>query len=327
MAVRRLLSDSRNHEPSPTPTPSGPVDRGRCRRARPRRRRRLGVGDAGARDAPPAADGHDTAHADAYGGTDADADPHAYAHAYAHGDPPAPAVGDVAQPAPADAGHDDSRPAAPTEAGGDTEAALGPQAIGDDGTEVHTGVTAVIAAAPLSTAITSLTAIVLSTAVPLVVLVASVTADSAVDTVVHESAGDGCCSAHGRRPCGRRPRLLTVGRRPARSGVAPSGPHSGGHRAGRHLLVPDLVAPGTGAGGDRAGHRDSGYQERLIATDGPTAVSARRLSLTAAQLLAYLPAAEWATINQIIIIRICFGVTPLPCMEFEAHSSVRAGAA
>jgi hypothetical protein len=189
VAVLRPLSDSRNHEPSSTPAPSGPVDRGRCRRTHPRRHRRLGVGDAGPRHAPPAAVGHDTAHADTY----ADA----YTHADAHGEPHAPAVGAVAQPAPADAGHDDCCPAAPTEAGGDTEAALVPQAAGDDSTEDHTRVPAVIAAVPVTTVITSGTADTLVTAVPLSVLIASGTADSAVDTVVHESGGSGCCSAHG----------------------------------------------------------------------------------------------------------------------------------
>lgn len=234
MAVLRPLSDSRNHEPSSTPAPSGTVDRGRCRRTHPRRHRRLGVGDAGPRHATPAAVGHDTAHADTY----ADADTHADAHG--DGEPPAPGVDAVAQPAPADA---DSCPVAPTQAGGDTEAALGPQAVGDDSTEDHTRVTTVIAAVPVTTVITSGTADTLVTAVPLSVLIASGTADSAVDTVVHESGRSGRCSAHGCRESGRRPCLLAVGRRPAGSGIATRRPRSGGHRAGRPLLVPDLVAP------------------------------------------------------------------------------------
>ncbi|MGW2747330.1 hypothetical protein [Streptomyces sp. NPDC001450] len=196
----------------------------------------MGVGDDGAWPATPAAVGHDTAHADTYAHADTHADTDTYADADIDAAFDAPAVGTVQQPAQADAGRNDGCPVAATEAGGDTEAALGTQALGDDGTEVHACVTTAVAAVSLTTVVTSVTT-------SLIILITSVTADTVVDTVVHESRGNGCCSAHGRRQSGRRPCLLAVGRRPARSCAAPKGPHRGGHRAGRQLLVPDLVAP------------------------------------------------------------------------------------
>ncbi|MFJ3307379.1 hypothetical protein ACIPSA_30655 [Streptomyces sp. NPDC086549] len=171
----------------------------------------MGVGDAGTRHAPADAVGHHTAHAAPH----AEALPHTVQQ-------PSPATDTVQQTAPADTWHDDSCPAAPTATESDTGTALGSQAVGDDATEVHTGITHITGVADTTdeTAVDTASDVASHTAVDTATDVASQTAVdtaavTAVDTVVHEPGGNGCCSAHGRRRGGRRSCLLAVGRGPA----------------------------------------------------------------------------------------------------------------